>query len=637
MTRMDVRCEPQDAVQRIVHQLWGHAHLRPLQREAIEADLSGRDSLTVMATGGGKSLCYQAPALLAAERGDARLTLVVSPLVALMDDQVASLRAMGVEAMAMHSGSADQERGEQEAVFHAARPPLVFAAPERALRPSFLRAMRARGVRSVCIDEAHCISQWGHDFRPEYRRLAELRSAFPNAAMHAFTATATPQVGDDIVRQLGMRDPLRLTGPVHRPNLLIRTRLRVDGLAQCLEAIRRHPGEAGIVYCLSRADAERMHKALVNEGVRASLYHAGLAAPARRRAHADFRAERADVMVATIAFGMGVDRSDVRFVIHMTLPRSIEHWVQESGRAGRDGLPSEVLLLHGAADVARWDRLIGTHEAEASELADRVASEAHRQAQRGQVQAMRNLAATPRCRHAAIAEHFGQPWTQAGCGACDACLGEWQPLADATRVARIALSAVARLEQRFGLRHVAAVLAGSGGRAIRQWRHESLGVFGLLRHLPRATILQALEQLIDQGLLQRTADEHPTLRLTPEALPVLRGEREVELRTTPTLAKRSAAEAASWGDVDRAIADRLRLLRRELASARGIPPFMVFSDVTLRALASRRPATLEAMAAIPGLGERRLAAYGAVLLEALAGEDTAPSSSSSSIASTAEA
>ena len=638
MTRKDVRAHPQDAVQEIVHRLWGHAHLRPLQREAIEADLAGRDSLTVLATGGGKSLCYQAPALLAAERGDDRLTLVVSPLVALMDDQVASLHSMGIEAMAMHSGLADGDRGEQESAFHATRPSLVFAAPERALRPSFLRAMRSRGVRSLCIDEAHCISQWGHDFRPEYRRLDELRQAFPDAGVHAFTATATPRVGDDIVRQLGMREPLRLIGPVHRPNLLVRTRLRVDGLAQCLEAIRRHPGEAGIVYCLSRADAERMHEALRKEGVRAALYHAGLPASRRQKAHRDFRTERADVMVATVAFGMGVDRGDVRFVIHMTLPRSIEHWVQESGRAGRDGLPSEVLLLHGAADVARWNRLIDTAEGPEDDLEARVAAEAHRQQQRMQVQAMRRVAATPRCRHAAISEHFGQPWDRERCGACDACLGEWQPLADATRVARVALSAVARLEQRFGMRHVAAVLSGSSGRAVRQWGHDELGVFGMLRHLPRASILQVLEQLIDQGLLVRTDDEHPTLRLTAEALPALRGEREIELLATPTHARRTAAEAAGWGDVDRGLAERLRSLRRELASARGIPPFMVFSDVTLRALAAARPSTLSELASIPGLGERRLASYGAALLAALAdGEGDASSSSSSSIASAAKA
>jgi ATP-dependent DNA helicase RecQ len=334
---------------------------------------------------------------------------------------------------------------------------------------------------------------------------------------------------------------------------------------------------------------------------------------------------------------MGVDRGDVRFVIHMTLPRSIEHWVQESGRAGRDGLPSEVLLLHGAADVARWERLIEAPQPEESDLATRVQTEAHRLAQRSQVQAMRRLAATPRCRHAAISEHFGQAWERGGCQACDACLGEWQPLADATRVSRVALSAVARLEQRFGLRHVAAVLAGSGGRSIRQWNHQTLGVFGMLRHLPRATILQVLEQLIDRGLLHRTADEHPTLKLTPDALPVLRGEREVELLTTPTHARRTAAEAASWGDADRSLVERLRALRRELASTRGIPPFMVFSDVTLRALASRRPATPEALAGIPGLGERRLAAYGAALLAALAGSAAVSSSSSSSIASAAEA
>ena len=619
MSRTDSRVEPQEAVQDLVHRLWGHPALRPLQREAIEADLSGRDSLVVMATGGGKSLCYQAPAILRAEQGDARLTLVVSPLVSLMDDQVASLRAMGVAAAALHSGSPEAERDEAEALLGSGEASLVFAAPERAVRPGFARLLARRGVRSLCIDEAHCISQWGHDFRPEYRRLAELRAAFPGAAVHAFTATATPQVGDDIVRQMAMRDEVRLVGPVHRSNLLVRSRHRTDGLAQCLEVIARHPGEAGIVYCLSRADAERAHDGLVKAGVKAGLYHAGLAAEARRRAHERFRTERIDVMVATVAFGMGVDRGDVRFVVHLSLPRSVEHWVQESGRAGRDGLPSEVVLLHSSADTLRWQRLIERSGAElhAEGLVDRVAAEAHRQQQMQQVLAMRSLVATHACRHAAIARHFGQSLGDGPCGACEICLGEWQPLADATRAAQMALSAVARCEQRFGVGHVAAVLAGANTKPIAKWGHDRLSVHGLLRHLPRATIALVLEQLIDQGLLGRTDGDHPTLFLGPEAMPVLRGERPVALHAPPAPARRTAREAAEWGDIDRPLVERLREARRRLASERGIPPFMVFSDVTLRALARQRPTTLDDLWNVPGLGERRIASYGAALLAAL--------------------
>ncbi|MGA1266287.1 MAG: RecQ family ATP-dependent DNA helicase [Phycisphaerales bacterium] len=639
MTHTDVREDPQDAVQRLVRRLWGHDTLRPLQHDAIFADLAGRDSLLVMATGGGKSLCYQAPAILRHELGEPGTTLVVSPLVALMDDQVASLRAMGVDAVAMHSGNEELERQEQLRLLDRGRVPLVFVAPERALRPGFLRGMAAIGVRSLCIDEAHCISQWGHEFRPEYRRLAELRQAFPGVAMHAFTATATHQVGRDIAAQLQLHEPLLLRGPVHRPNLLIRTRHRLDGPAQCLECIRRHAGEAGIVYCLSRADAERTQAALQREGIRAGVYHAGLSTTARKRAHEDFRAERIDVMVATVAFGMGVDRGDVRFVIHMTLPRSVEHWVQEAGRAGRDGLPSEVLLLHAAGDVTRWERLMDRDHGASDDLAARVAAEAHRTSQRGQLQAMRSIVTQDRCRHAVIGEHFGQPWTLGPCGACDVCLGEWQPLADATHVARVSLSAVARVEQRFGARHVAAILAGSGSRTLHRWGHADLTVFGMLRHLPRAVILQVLEQLVEQGLLQRCGEEQPVLQLTPSALPVLRGDRAVTLRTTPVHARRSAAEVAGWGDVDRSLVERLRTLRRDLARDRGIPPFMVFSDVTLRAMAAQRPTHAAALLRIPGLGERRVAAYGARLLEALGSEagSGSPSSSSSSMASAAEA
>jgi len=620
MSRTESRANPQEAVQDLVHRLWGHAALRPLQREAIEADLGGRDSLVVMATGGGKSLCYQAPAILRAEQGDARLTLVVSPLVSLMDDQVASLRAMGVAAAALHSGSDEAERDEAEALLGSGEASIVFAAPERAVRPGFARLLARRGVRSLCIDEAHCISQWGHDFRPEYRRLAELRAAFPDAAVHAFTATATPQVGDDIVRQMAMREPLRLTGPVHRANLLIRSRHRTDALEQCLEVVGRHAGEAGIVYCLSRADAERAHEGLVKAGVKAGLYHAGLSAEARRRAHERFRTERIDVMVATVAFGMGVDRGDVRFVVHLSLPRSVEHWVQESGRAGRDGLPSEVVLLHSSADTLRWQRLIERSSAEmqGEGLVDRVAAEVHRQQQMQQVLTMRSLVATHACRHAAIARHFGQSLGEGACGACEICLGEWQPLADATRTAQMALSAVARCEQRFGVGHVASVLAGANTKPVARWGHDRLSVHGLLRHLPRATIALVLEQLIDQGLLGRTDTDHPTLFLNPDAMPVLRGERQVTLHAPPAAARRTAREAAEWGDIDRGLVERLREARRTLAAERGIPPFMVFSDVTLRALARQRPTTLADLWGVPGLGERRIANYGAALLAALA-------------------
>ncbi len=625
MSRTDSQLEPQEAAEALVRRLWGHASLRPLQREAIQSDLDGRDSLVVMATGGGKSLCYQAPAILNAERGDDRLTLVVSPLVSLMDDQVASLRAMGVPAAALHSGSPDSERDETEALLAEGGTALVFAAPERAVRPGFARLLARRGVRSLCIDEAHCISQWGHDFRPEYRRLAELREAFPAAAVHAFTATATPQVGEDISRQMRMRDPVRLVGPVHRANLLIRSRHRTDGMTQLLELVGRHAGEAGIVYCLSRADAERTHEGLRKAGVKAGLYHAGLSAQERRRAHERFRTERLDVMVATVAFGMGVDRGDVRFVAHLSLPRSIEHWVQESGRAGRDGLPAEVLMLHGSSDTLRWQRLIerSGDAMHAEGLADRVAVEAHRQQQMQQVLAMRSLMATHECRHAAIARHFGQTLSEGPCGACEICLGEWQPLADATRTAQMALSAVARCEQRFGAGHVAAVLAGASTKAITRWGHDRLSVHGLLRHLPRTTIALVLEQLMDQGLLARADGEHPTLHLTPEAMTVLRGERPVTLHAPPSAARRTAGESAGWGDVDRALAERLRAVRRALAQERGIAPFMVFSDVTLRALARQRPATTADLWTVPGMGERRIAAYGVALLAALADDSPA--------------
>ncbi|HXH23313.1 MAG TPA: ATP-dependent DNA helicase RecQ, partial [Dehalococcoidia bacterium] len=394
------------ALAAVLRKYWGFDQLRPLQQEAIAAALSGRDSLVVLPTGGGKSLCYQAPAAVAG-----RTDIVVSPLISLMKDQVDALQAAGYPAAALHSGMNDEERSRvlREMLNGSLR--LVFVAPERLLTSSFLAAARRADVRAFHIDEAHCISQWGHDFRPEYRRLRELRRAFPQASIHAYTATATPRVRGDIAVQLGLRGPAVLVGRFDRPNLDYRIVRREDPARQVLETLGRHPGEAVIVYCISRKETEEMAAFLRSQGIKAGAYHAGMTAVERTRTQEAFAAEELDVVVATVAFGMGIDRSNVRCVIHAAMPKSIEHYQQETGRAGRDGLEAECVMLFSPADSNRWSFILGQSESSPEVL----------QAQRALVRDMRNFCESPVCRHVALSRYFGQTLETENCGACDVC------------------------------------------------------------------------------------------------------------------------------------------------------------------------------------------------------------------------
>jgi RecQ family ATP-dependent DNA helicase len=401
------------AVTGVLRKYWGFDRLRPLQDEAIRAALDGRDSLVVMPTGGGKSLCYQVPAAVTG-----RTDVVVSPLISLMKDQVDALRACGYPAAAMHSGLGDDEKSAVLRDMLAGRLRLVFVAPERLLTPGFLAAARRLDVRAFHIDEAHCISQWGHDFRPEYRRLTELRRAFPQASIHAYTATATPRVRGDIAVQLGLRQPAVLVGSFDRPNLNYQIVPRDDLGRQLLDVLARHRGEASIVYCISRKETEETAAFLKSKGVKAAAYHAGMTATERSRTQEAFAAERLDVVVATVAFGMGIDRSNVRCVVHAAMPKSVEHYQQETGRAGRDGLEAECVLLYSRSDFRRWSFIM-----EQAGTAPDVL-----EAQKALLRDMRRICETPVCRHAALSRYFGQRYEKPDCGACDVCA----PQANAT-------------------------------------------------------------------------------------------------------------------------------------------------------------------------------------------------------------
>jgi len=591
----------------VLRRFWGFEELRPLQWEAIQAGLERRDSLVVMPTGGGKSLCYQVPPAVAG-----RTDVVVSPLIALMKDQVDALRESGYPAAAIHSGIDLAEIRQVERELADGRHYLIFVAPERLLTPRFLELATRLKVSSFAIDEAHCISQWGHDFRPEYRRLAELKTHFPRASIHAYTATATERVRVDIVEQLGLRDPAVLVGSFDRPNLLYRVRPKLDVNAQIAETIRRHKGEASIVYSISRNDTERIAAYLASEGARAAAYHAGMEADERRATQDRFAKEEIDVVVATVAFGMGIDRSDVRCVIHAALPKSIEAYQQETGRAGRDGLPAECVLFYSAADVIRWQNLMERSAAEKAAPAEVVESG------KQLLEEIRRFATVVRCRHAALSAYFGETYQGANCGACDFCLGEVEGVADSTVLAQKVLSCVARVEQRFGVEHVVDVLSGANSERVRRLGHENLSTHGLLKDMPRKTLTNLVYQLVDAGLLERTPGDRPTLKLNALSWEVMRGGRAVTLlQAKESKSKRTRMEEASWRDVDEALFESLRTLRREIAAERGVPAYVVLHDATLRELASVRPTVVEALRHIRGFGEKKLTDFGARVIECI--------------------
>jgi len=588
---------------------WGYREFRPLQRAAIDANLRGRDSVVVLPTGGGKSLCFQMPALV---RPDGGIGLVVSPLVSLMKDQVDGLVASGVSAAALNSSLSPDERRQVYADLDAGQCRLLYVTPERLVGEggeSFRARLGAWGLQFVAVDEAHCVSQWGHEFRPEYRRLARLRDDFPEVAIHAFTATATQRVRDDLVAQLALRDPEVLVGSFDRPNLVYRVLLRAGLKDQVRRVLDRHAGEAGIIYCVSRREVENVASWLKELGHRALPYHAGLPDEMRRQNQEAFLQERADVMVATVAFGMGIDRSNIRYVIHAGTPRSLEHYQQESGRAGRDGLEAECVLLYSGADFARWRQML-EQSGELSENARRLLRE------------MERYAAGTRCRHQVLVEYFGQRYERPACDACDWCLKELERVDDSLTLAQKILSTVVRIGQSWGVGHVIDVLRGRVTDQVTTRRHQELSTFGLLADIPIGELRGYLDQLTQQELLLRTDGPYPVLQLTDDGVAALKGRSAIELYRQPRPApgqrkRRPTADPAAWDGVDRDLFETLRQCRLEVARARGVPPYVVFHDNTLRDLARRRPTTLAELLEVYGIGARKAEDLGPIILDAI--------------------
>ncbi|OLC17075.1 MAG: ATP-dependent DNA helicase RecQ [Candidatus Rokubacteria bacterium 13_1_40CM_69_27] len=597
-------------VHETVRRVWGYDRFLPLQGEAIAAILDGRDSIVVLPTGGGKSLCYQAPAAHLK-----RLAIVVSPLIALMKDQVDGLREAGVPAAYLNSSQTPTERAEVLRGLGAGRYHLLYVAPERLVMDGFAEQLARANPAFLAVDEAHCISQWGHDFRPEYRQLRVLREWFPGLAVHAYTATATPPVRADIIVELKLKNPAVLVGSFDRPNLVYRVRPRTDRLAQVLAAIARHREQAGIIYCIRRAEVNELAAALARRGLRALPYHAGLSDDERRANQEAFVNERADIVVATVAFGMGIDRSNVRYVVHAGMPKSLEHYQQEAGRAGRDGLEAECLLLHSGADYGLWKSVLG----------DPPPPGALRKL--GEMYAFCQDAV---CRHKALVTYFGQPYDRASCAACDVCLAETVQGTDTAAVTAKILNAAAQLRGSFGATHVADVLCGASTARIAQLGHDRLTAYGTLRGEKKSQVRAWIDQLMAQGYLARSDAEYPTLLVTLSGHAVLRGESAAApLTSAVTPPAASAAKAGTpsssreprripestrapdtSGVADEKVFQALRVLRREVAEERGVPPYLIFSDASLRDMARLRPTTLERFREVKGVGDWKLETFG---------------------------
>ena len=590
-----------------LQQYWGYDQLRPLQTEAIRAGIAGRDSLVVLPTGGGKSLCYQLPAVV-----ENRTDLVISPLIALMKDQVDSLRSNGIPAAAIYGGIPLPEMRKIAEDLLAGKLRLLFTAPERVLTTRFVNTVREANIRAIAIDEAHCISHWGHDFRPEYRRLSELKQYFPNASRHAFTATATEQVRNDIIRELDLTDPLMLVGSFDRPNLTYRVIPRHDRNDQIIKILRRHETGAVIIYCLSRRETEEIAATLNANGFKAAHYHAGLDHKMRQRTQDDFSRERVNIICATVAFGMGIDRSDVRCVIHATMPKSVEHYQQEAGRAGRDGLPAECVLLYSAQDVMRWESLIQMSADESEIDVDPLITKA----MFAMLRQMQAYATSIDCRHAALVRHFGQALEGDDCKACDTCLGELADFEDCTVQAQKILSCVARLEERFGVGQIVDVLQGAETERIRSFGHDQLSTYGLLSEMKKEGIRQRVHDLLDQGFLVRNEvvsgkKTWSAIGLNDASWDVMRGNRTVKLRKIEERITRSSpTDADPWAGVDRNCADALRALRNELAEEESTAAFIIMHDATLLDLAKYKPMTRAQLLNIQGIGKAKAQRFG---------------------------
>jgi ATP-dependent DNA helicase RecQ len=581
--------------------VFGLRGFRGQQEAVISHVMAGGDAIVLMPTGGGKSLCYQLPALCRPGLG-----IIVSPLIALMRNQVAAMRQLGVNAAALNSAIGAEERSRIWDDLRAGTLDLLYVAPERLMIPDFLESLARRPVSLIAIDEAHCVSQWGHDFRREYLLLATLRARFPGVPRIALTATADVQSREEIRHRLALDDAKLFLASFDRPNIRYNISPKASPTRQLLAFLKSHEGESGIVYCLSRNAVEETAAALNNHGIRALPYHARLD-PATRAANQDaFLAEEGLVLVATIAFGMGIDKPDVRFVVHMDLPGSLEAFYQETGRAGRDGAPAETLLLYGMQDLMLRKKMIT--DGEAPDEVKRI--------ELGKMEALLGVCETAGCRRQAILACFGETLAEP-CGNCDSCITPAETW-DATTPARKALSAMLRTGQRFGVGHLVDVLLGVETDKTTRFGHDKLPTFGVGKELDRKGWQSLFRQLAARGVVETDHDSYGALVMTETGRPILRGEAEIHLRRDVKVRVSKRADRAFAAGAATALFEALRQERARLAKEQRVPAYVIFHDATLAAIAEARPASLAALAEVPGIGRSKLERYGATILAALA-------------------
>ena len=597
-------------IRSVLKQVFGFDEFKPHQESIIGATLSGRDVFAALPTGGGKSLCYQLPALL---RGG--LTVVISPLIALMKDQVDAARASGIAAACLNSAMDPAERREVYQALEDGRITILYLAPERLAIDGAFEQLADWGCSAVAVDEAHCISEWGHEFRPDYRRLALIRSRLSGIPLAAFTATATVQVQNDIIAQLELEDPFTVRAGFDRPELFYRVEPKRDTLARIAEFVQARSGRSGIVYRSTRADVETTAAYLNRKGTAAAAYHAGLADGVRRRAQEAFRTDRVAVIVATVAFGMGIDKPDIRFVIHGDLPRSLESYYQETGRAGRDGDDAETLLLWSAGDMLKSQWHI-----------DRIEDDAERHRSAESLKQMLRFADTFACRRRILLHHFDEEHP-GDCAGCDVCTGEVESV-DATEDARKLLSAVARTGERFGAHYLVDIVRGTRSDKVQQRGHHRLPTFGVGADSPRNHWLGIAGDLEAGGYVYRDEERFKALAITAEGRELLFGRREFRtVRRTSAKHERLHAGSLRYrsggnqnrelSDNDKALFEHLRALRFAKAKEIGKPPYVIFPDRTLKAMCALRPHTSDELLACPGVGMQKLSTWGAVFLDAI--------------------
>lgn len=597
-------------------QHFGFAAFRPLQKEIISETLNGGDVLAILPTGGGKSICYQLPALI--REG---LTLVISPLIALMKDQVDGLVENGIGAAYLNSSLDEESSRETWRKIYRGDIKILYLSPERLLLEGMIEKLVNLNLSFVAVDEAHCISSWGHDFRPEYRALRTIRNSYPQIPILALTASATERVRRDIVEMLGVSEAKSFIASFNRPNLSYRVIPRINPLKQIREILDDHEDETGIIYCLSRDRTESVAKELKEHGIKAAAYHAGLTAKEREKRQDQFARDQVRVMVATVAFGMGVDKPDVRFVIHHDLPKNIESYYQETGRAGRDGLPSECILLYSSADSAKlWNFIDQTSDPIEREVAGQQLSQLLR------------LAESSECRRVSLLRYFGEIYRDSGgattnyCGSCDNCLTPRAEV-DATEIAQKLLSCIARINKHsgfsVGLAHLVDVITGANNDKVRKWGHDKLSTYGIGKGRPKPEWLYYGRELISAGLIRINAERFNVVEITQQGALTLKDKRPVKLRAPLVTSKLSSEKKEQQRkqlgaiDYDLGVFEKLRAWRMGVAREKGLPAYMIFSDATLQNIAARKPHTLSGLRNISGVGEKKLSLYGEELLEVL--------------------